>query len=273
MIAQSLHLATPRSGRDAPAPMAAGSPLRIHAVHDERSGQCAYVLACERTRAAALVDPAPTLWDALAEQVTAHHLKPRLILRTAPLGGQTVSVARYAALMQDLGMALPSTAAGQDRHDPWADLPWVGPLPRQGDHELLAVQAGPSAVRLRRNESDGPMVTVGGSCGRPQEGAVVSGLRAAVGAFHVLAIPMGHQPRLAWLVVDRLFTGLTLRGGSGPATADELLGLPPDTLVYPGRTHQGQLVATIAQERLHADRSPASMEPTRHRHLRVVTQG
>ncbi|MCK6504251.1 hypothetical protein L6R53_12755 [Myxococcota bacterium] len=272
MIAPTLHLAVHRPGREGAAPMAAGAPLRIHAVLDERTGQCAYVLACERTRAAALVDPAPTLWDALAEQVTRHQLRPRLVLRTAPVGGQTVSVARYAALMQDLGMALPSASAGADRRDPWADLPWAGPLARQGDHELLAVQAGAGTVRLRRDEGPGPMVTVGGSCGRPQEGAVVGGLRAAVGAFHVLAIPMGHQPRLAWLVADRLFTGLTLRGGTGPATADELLGLPPDTLVYPGRAHQGQLVSTVAQERLHSDRGAVATQPTRHRHLRVVSQ-
>lgn len=272
MNAQSLHLAAARAPRDAASPLAGSASLRVHAVWEERSGHCAYILACERTRAAAIVDPGPELWDALAEQVALHHLRPRLVLRTSPIGSNTVSVARYAALMQDLGMALPSAARAQERSDPWADLPWSGPLARQGDRDLLAVQAGADMVRLRRDEREGPMVTVGGSCGRPHEGAVIGGLRAAVGAFHVLAIPLGHQPRLAWLVADRLFTGQALRGGVGSTTADELFSLPPDTLVYPGVAHQGQAISTVAQERRQAAHHPVATEPTRHRHLRVVSK-
>lgn len=250
-----------------------GAPVRVISLVEPRTGNLSHIIACEQTWTAAVVDPHPGVARELTRLVEQRALRLRLVLRTRPEGQGSAVNRRYSSLMTDLGLSAPEDQPAKAPKVPWTDLPSAGPERLElGDDEDLPVMAAGNHIRLSLDGSGGPVVTVGGCGGRPPEGALVRGLRAALGPYHIHAVPLGSRAPLAWLVADRLFTGTDLRGGAVSGTPGDLLGLPPETLVYPGHATDGQTVSTIGHERRIASHRRPRHElrgASAQRHLRV----
>lgn len=249
-----------------------GAPVRVITLVEPGTGHCSHLVACEQTWTAAIVDPVPGIAEPLHGLLDERSLRLRLVLRTRSTDSNTVASQRYRSLMSTLGMTASAEPVGQRAGLPWRDLPETGPTSEQEqDSDDLQVWAGQVTVRLSMTDQGGPQVTVGGCGGRPPEGARVRGLRAALGPFHIHALPLPDRQGLAWMVADRLFTGTHLRGGTASGTPSGFLHLPPETLVYPGRLTRGRSISTVGQERACADprQSRTELRSGRPRRLRL----
>ena len=221
-------------------------PVRVHQlINAARAG---YIIRCPRTRAAALVDPAPSLHPELEALVTKHALKVRFVLRTGiGTGGDS---SRYGQMLAGLGLG-PIDAEAPSGPDPFEQVALVGPV-KGGSEERAApeaalLQAGESTVGVRLFDGTAPSeprFTIGGSLLGDQlpTAHICGSARVALGAFFVQVLPVA-QGQVAYAVQDRLFSGAPVG-----ATDAVLLGLPPDTIVYPGLVQEGSAVTTVGQE-------------------------
>jgi len=224
---------------------------------DEASQRCSHVIACPRTRVAAFVDPVASLSDALQGTIEQWKLRPRWVLQTR-LGDLADEGARYVSLLSSLGLgerALPQAAPVPT---PWEDLPRIALRPPsevpRSDVEMI--EAGTLMLGLRRSmrlDQVSPRYTIGGVALASYAGRICGSARLAFGAIHIRILTSASQPGvLSYLAEDRLFTGRPLfaPGLHGLATpSEQLWGLPPDTIVYPGSLRSGRCISSIGQER------------------------
>lgn len=238
--------------------------LRVHQILDEKTAQFSYLIACVRTGAAALIDPSPRLATALYALVIQHRLKVRYTLYTAqrdaggPRIADTPSSHIYHGLLSKLGLNLDDgTALDEDDDDVavdesmlwWHSLPVVRPLahdPSTKNAESLLLQAGAETigVRLPAALDDDTGWTLGGSLHRPVTGRICGQLRVALGAFHLVVLPLpDHVGRVAYACPGSILTGRDTTDMAVLAT------ITPDTLLYPRDLANDQFVGNVAQAR------------------------
>jgi len=260
-------------------------PLRVVTLVSPSTGRCTHIVSCERTHAAALVDPAPELAEVIEAVVDGRGLRLRLVLWTAPVADAEGTRARYRSMLGDLGLRAAAGVGSAPEQLPWKDTLQVGPTRRDAEGDRLWLRAGSTALCLDGTEPSGRSLTVAGSGPRLVEGEAARELRVALGAFHLHAVPFGQDSdRVAWSVVDRVFTGVGLWAGGPTARSPGAAPTPPavlelheETLVYPGLRSAGLTVSTIDQERWWREREPEpeaeppAQAPTdpHHRHLRL----
>ena len=222
-------------------------PVRVHQILSEV--HAGYLIRCPRTRAAALVDPLPTMHPAFTSLVERHELKLRFVLRTGR--AQAAVSSRYGQMIAGLGLG-PVDEHEPAGPDPYAEIPHVGPTdaPEGSERaapEAMILQAGEGTIGVRLFDGVGPQAprfTVGGSLlgGQPPTAHICGSARVALGAFFVDVLPV-NEAQVAYLVQDRLFSGGPV-GQSDPG----LLGLWPDTIIYPNVVGDTGSVTTIGHE-------------------------
>ncbi|MCB9696882.1 MAG: hypothetical protein H6738_08915 [Alphaproteobacteria bacterium] len=218
---------------------------------DDRGVHCTYLIICEQTRAAAVVDPVPSTVGRVDRLVRERGLRLRFALHTTPDDPERVVEDRFDELVRSLGLSS-LTGEPPGGGDPWPLVPRIVPVAGEGGS--LHLRTGGGTVELVQ-QAGAPRLTVGGSCAEATRGQRVGELRIALGAFHVSVIPVGRglMASVAYLVDERVFSGGSLRAGTATpapdATHEVLLGLDHHDLVWPRRVTGGLRVSTVAQER------------------------
>ncbi|MCA9489952.1 MAG: hypothetical protein KC621_08515 [Myxococcales bacterium] len=226
-----------------------GRAMTVEQWLDERGVHCTYLIICEQTRAAAVVDPVPSTVGRVDRLIHERDLRLRFALHTTPDDRDREADDRFGELVRALGLA-PVASALHD--DPWPNVPRVVPVSGAGD--TLRLRTGGVSVELVQ-QPGAPRLTVGGSCTQAPDGQRVGEVRVALGAFHISVIPVGRglTASVAYLVDDRVFSGGSLRAGAvepaADATHEVLLRLDHHGLVWPRRVTGGLRVSTVAQER------------------------
>ena len=170
-------------------------PVRVRQFVD--GSQLAYLLVCPRTRAAALIDPLPSMVEHVGSVISEHELKLRFVLRTNP--GLKPPANRYRSMLSSLGLsqsegtpASPSAAVESFDSIAIGNLLQVGPAPARADAraagEAVLLQAADDTVGVRLfdgNQALEPRFTVGGSLlgGPPPTAHICGSARVALGAF------------------------------------------------------------------------------------------
>lgn len=175
----------------------------------------AYIVACPRTKEAAIVDPAPDSFDAITEFIESQKLKPKALLLTH---SHWDHIADAAAIQKkyDLPVYIHSLdtknleSPGSDGLPCWISIQGIKPshLIKEGD--VIAIGD------LNFTVIHTPGHTPGGVCFYcPEEKTLLSGDTLFKGTIGNLSFPTA-RPALMW-----------------PSLA-KLAQLPPDTKVYPG---------------------------------------
>lgn len=211
---------------------------------------CAYVLADLDARVAVVVDPMPSLAEAVAELLDRHGLRLVGCLETfVRLEPEDATESRFNQLVASLGLdATPSQGPGRV---PWKHVPRGGPVSpwMAVDGESGTLFSWNGLVRELAADAD----TVYDAA-NPTVALVHRALRLPLGSGVIEVLPTGDAgDAVAYKVDDRLITGAVLASDpsapGGPCTGSALLVLPSDTWVYPRRAGE-QLHATLEDELL-----------------------
>jgi rhodanese-related sulfurtransferase len=237
-----------------------------------REGEAvAYLVACEKTRKAALIDPVEGAEPRYRKLLAELELQLVYVLETTATAASPTKRGDqpYATLLAELGLdqtePAPASATAHER----LGAPRIGPVSRWSDEG-----DGPSAELIQLVDADGHILELS-VCSVAAPGrdlCRIGGPRPStfrlrydrlvvhVGELEIEAWATGlTENTLAYVMPDRAITGTTLTGLTGdPAggAPHALLALPPDTLLYPTRTPNDVFVSNVHQERLLRARPP-----------------
>lgn len=245
--------------------------MRVLAFKASEAARISYVVWCEATRGAAVVDLDPASRASVKRAIERNGLRVELLLCTGPSVGAAPTsssdpmsglLAELASLLEDRDAAREDCT--EERPDLAPEAIWVRPVVRRRSstltnnvEALTLVRANTRTAVLRSVRPGSPEAI---PCDwRPGAASPPAGgyglLQLSVGRLQIVAFPVGGQGhRLAFLVNDaELFTGRALITGSPrwvTRTTDvELLGLPDAVIVRPGEAGPGGAESTIAAER------------------------
>ena len=175
----------------------------------------AYLAACPKTQQAAIIDPAPDSFSMIQDDLTAHHLTPKMILLTHSHWDHIADVFKFKAHFAIPVYVHPLDAPnlihpGADHLPCWLDFPSI--QPDLFLEEGMKIPIGELVLQVLHTPGHSP----GSVCFyEPHHHILFSGDTLFQGTIGNLSFPTS-RPDLMW---DSLA---------------KLVHLPPETKVYPG---------------------------------------
>lgn len=187
----------------------------IHTIPSGPFETNAYVLVCEKTRKAAIVDPSPDSADKISKYISDNNLHPTALLLTHSHWDHIADAAKIKSIYKIPVMIhaedVPNLQSpGSDQIPCWIDITPITPdtLIDEGDQ----IQIGESTFDVIHTPGHSP----GGVCFYcPEEKILISGDTLFKGTIGNISFPTS-RPDLMW------------------PSLKKLARLPKDTIVYPG---------------------------------------